>query len=141
MKTLACILLALSTLTSFAYGQDRWKPTAGGPIDGSVYGLTVDSLQRIYVTTGGAGVFQSTDHGATWHGFSRGLRILPVRWIESSTIEKKGTDAVAYVYALSHRKEVMRRVVNTVSSDAQWEYLDSIIGGSPTVGVNQLLTN
>lgn len=139
-------LIFLTFFLSFAaaspvFAQIHWKQTKG-PRDGSTNSLTVDSLQRIYVCTGGDGVLQSTDLGVTWHGFNKGLRILPMRWVESSSIENPGTsDIVAYVYGLSHRKELMRRVVNTVSSDVEWEYLDSIIGGSPTLDINQMMTN
>jgi photosystem II stability/assembly factor-like uncharacterized protein len=141
MKKLTFITLLLLSLSSSVSAQVFWQQTPGGPQDGSVYGLTVDSLQRVYVTTGGAGVFQSTDHGLTWHGFSEGLRILPVRWIESSTFENEGGDTVAYVYALSHRKELMRRIVNKVSTDSRWEYLQNIIDSSSTLDVNQMMTN
>src|SRR5438045_779456 len=127
MKKLVILTLVLAAAVQNVSAQYLWKPT-GGPTAGSTNSLTVDSLQRIYVCTGGDGVLQSTDLGVTWHGFSKGLRILPMRWVESSTIEEGGPNGtVAYVYGLSHRKELMRREVRTLSSDAQWEYLDSVV--------------
>jgi len=144
--TLACLLFA----TSSVFAQNVWKQT-DGPTSGSTNSLSIDSLGRIYVCTGGAGVYQSTDQGVTWHGFNKGLRVLPMRWLESSTIENNTTGSVAYVYALSHRNEVVRRIINKTISETQWEYLDTIvrmysprdsqIHAFATVPINQMMTN
>ena len=141
MKKLTLIALFLILTGNFLSAQVLWKQTRG-PWDGSTNSLTVDSLQRIYVCTGGDGVLRSTDHGLTWHGYNRGLRVLPMKWVVSSTLKKKGSsDEVAYVYGLSHRKELMRRIFSTQSSDNQWEYLDSIVNGFATIDVTQMMTN
>jgi len=144
MKKLIFTTFTLFCFASTLSAQVIWKQT-GGPINGSTNSLSVDSLQRVYVCTGGAGFFQSSDHGNTWHAFNKGLRSLPVRWLESSTIEKGSSGTVAYVYALTHKLELLRREITTTSSDAQWEYLDSVIhdykSSSATADVNQLLTN
>ncbi len=144
--TFLCIFLSANSLSA----QVTWKPTAG-PTSGSTNSLSVDSLGRIYTCTGGAGIYQSTDQGITWHGFNRGLRVLPVRWLESSTIANIASGTVAYVYALSHRFELARRVINKTVSETQWEYLDSVVRlYSPRdsmmhifsqVPVNQMMTN
>src|SRR3981081_1840916 len=90
MKKLTIIVLFLILAGNSLSAQILWKQTRG-PWDGSTNSLTVDSLQRIYVCTGGDGILRSTDHGVTWHGYNRGLRILPMRWVESSTLLKKGS--------------------------------------------------
>lgn len=136
-KIIVFAFLFLISASNVIFAQVSWKQTRG-PWDGSTNSLTVDSLQHIYVCTGGDGVMQSTDHGVTWHGFNRGLRVLPMKWVESST---GSSDQVAYVYGLSHRKELMRRVFTTVSTDNQWEYLDSIVSGFSTLDVTQMMTN
>ena len=139
MKKLIYTSLTLLILTGSISAQVLWKSVAG-PTGGSTNSLSVDSLGRIYVCTGGDGVLQSTDQGVTWHGFNKGLRILPMRWVESSTL-KNSIGGVAYLYGLSHRNEVMRRVFSTTSSDVQWEYLDSIVGNKSTLDIHQLMTN
>jgi photosystem II stability/assembly factor-like uncharacterized protein len=143
MKKIIFFILAL--LTTRAYTQvstDYWRPL-GGMTSGSTNNITCDSLNRIYVCTGGDGVLQSTDHGSTWHGFNKGLRVMPFHLLESSTIE---SDSVAYVYGTSQRNEVMRRLFNVDISDTHWEYLTKILKvddstWSSTVLVNQLMTN
>jgi photosystem II stability/assembly factor-like uncharacterized protein len=145
MKKLIFTTFSFLCLINVIQAQVIWKQT-GGPTNGSTNSMSVDSLQRIYVCTGGAGVFQSNDHGVTWHGLNKGLRSLPVRWLESSTIEhgSSGT-AVAYVYALTHKLELMKREITTISSDAQWQYLDSVVhdyrSSASAVDINQLMTN
>ncbi len=139
-KLLFLTAIGIIAFTHSVSAQSLWTQT-NGPTNGSTNSMSVDSLQRIYVCTGGAGVFQSTDHGTTWHGLNKGLRILPMRWLESSTIQTGPTGAVAYVYAVSQKKELLRREVLTLSVDAQWKYLDSIVGGNSVLDINQIMTN
>ncbi len=132
--TLVALFLIFGSVTVSA--QVLWKHAKGGPRNGSTNSLTIDSSQNVYVCTGGDGVLRSTDHGASWHGYNKGIRQLPMKWLVSSSIS-----GGAYVFGLSHKKELMRRVFNTQSSDNQWEYLDSIINGSSTLDITQMLTN
>src|SRR5690349_434171 len=129
-----CLFAAASTITAQTT-PNYWKPLTsphlpdGGPISGSINGLTIDSANNIYVETGGDGVLRSSDDGVTWHGFNRGLRVLPFKAMVSSTFEYDSINhiPIAYVYGISQRNEVMRRLFNTQSGDSRWEYLTGII--------------
>jgi photosystem II stability/assembly factor-like uncharacterized protein len=146
MKKLILIAFCLlSGGTSTLFAQNSWTPL-GGMTSGSTNNITVDSLNRIYVCTGGDGVLQSTDGGLTWHGFNQGLRVLPFRMLESSTIEYGGPNGtVAYVYGASQRNEIMRRLFNTTSQDVHWEYLSNIVNQdtvhNSTPVIEQIMTN
>ncbi|MEI8135301.1 MAG: T9SS type A sorting domain-containing protein [bacterium] len=119
-------LLLITTSVNAQIASDYWRPTLG-PTAGSINGLTVDSLDRLYVSTGGDGVLQSTDHGVHWNGFNKGLRVLPMRDVESSTIEYGTGNPIAYVYGLSQRGEVMRRLFTGTATDDEWHYLPRLL--------------
>ncbi len=51
----------------------EWQPGAGGLILHTIV-LDPDDLDRIYVAISAAGVFRTTDGGATWHTANRGTR-------------------------------------------------------------------
>jgi hypothetical protein len=156
--TLATIAVVLFSSSLQAQVVHQYWQAMGGMTSGSTNNITIDSMNRVYVCTGGDGVMQSTDGGVHWHGFNRGLRVLPFQALESSTIE---SSTVAYVYGLSQRNEVMRRLFNSDVSDVSWEYMSNIgrsvrdtshdrsPGHKPlldttyanTLTVNQILTN
>src|SRR5262245_2593318 len=68
-------LLPASLLRVAEAGDNQW--TALGPEGGTVMSLVVDpsNSQIVYAVTFGAGVFKSTDAGATWVASNAGLKI------------------------------------------------------------------
>jgi hypothetical protein len=64
---------ALASIASAAPGVGGWR--SGGPFGGTASAFEIDPARPaiLYAGTYGAGVFKSTDRGATWRRSSRGL--------------------------------------------------------------------
>lgn len=67
------VISLLFVLHNSARAQTQFWTQTDGPHGGTVYGLAMDSVGRLYACSPKSGVFRSTDAGGSWQRVSQGL--------------------------------------------------------------------
>ena len=89
ISNLATILLLTLLLVQGMTAQSNYWQFKNGGFGGFIYAIDVDSLGNVYFGSGGAGVFRTTDDGATWFQRNKGLPF--TAFIHGLIICKSGT--------------------------------------------------